>query len=368
MADVVGKSGGFRIIASSIAYSTGLFSLTFSFPLLATSYGYSYSFIGLLGVVLAIPFIILSYIYTKLDFKYIRPGTIFSYVGSVFIAISLIFSNQHIFIYIYVVASLVQAFWWITSEISLSLVQGEGNAEKYSAGWGVPNAIVPIVAGVVVQFFGFNIIFIVAALSFAIGVLFIPKYRFSPVNKKFSSIRKRYVLSLLFAGISMGFIFFVIVPVLKYYAISYSLIGVIVGIFGGASAFGYVILNFMKDRGVKFYSILSSALVFPTFIFGFTHEVVVVAILMVSMGLGTSVAMSKILAYVSGSSSVRIGVFYYETVFGVGAMIGSFGGGTLFQYFGPLSIVVLFILPILYIAWLLWYDRGSSQVSEEPTS
>lgn len=357
MSETLAKTGSFRIIASSLSYSAGLFSLTFSFPLLATSYGYSYSFIGFLGVVLSIPFIVVAYLYTKLDYKYIHPGTIFAFVGSLLISLVLLFRTSYIFIYIYVVASIVQAFWWITSEISLSLVQGEGNAEKYSAGWGVPNAIVPIVAGVVVQFFGFNIIFVAAAFSFAIGLFFIPKYEFKPVNVRFSNIRLRYVFSLLFAGISMGFIFFVIVPVLKYYEISYTLIGVIVGIFGGSSAAGYVLLNFMKDRGVKFYSVLSSLLVFPTFIFGLTHQIEVVAILMVSMGLGTAIAMSKILSYVSGSSSARLGVFYYEAVFGVGAMIGSFGGGTLFQYFGGTSIVLLFILPLIYIITLLVYDR-----------
>lgn len=350
-------SDSFRLLASSILFSVGLFSLTFSFPLIAASYHYSYSFIGFLGVVLAIPFIVIAGIYTRLDFKYLRPGTIFSYAGSVVIAVLMIFRNEHTFIYIYVTASLVQAFWWITSEISLSLVQGEGNAEKYSAGWGVPNAVVPIIAGIIVQYLSFDILFVISAASFALGLFFIPKYEFRPVKVRFSNVKLRYVASLLFAGISMGFIFFVIVPVLKYYGISYSIIGIIVGIFGASSAVGYILLNFMKDKTVKFYAVLSSVLVFPTFIFGINHHVILVSVLMVSMGLGTSVAMSKILAYVSGSASVRLGVFYYETVFGLGAMIGSFGGGILFQYFGGSSIIILFILPIIYVVALLVFDR-----------
>lgn len=357
------RSNSFRLLASSILFSVGLFSLIFSFPLLATSYNYSYSFIGFLGVVLAIPFIVIAAIYTRLDFKYLRPGTVFSYVGSIVIAILLIFRNQYTFIYIYIVASLVQAFWWITSEISLSLVQGEGNAEKYSAGWGVPNAIVPMVAGVIVQYLSFTVLFLISATSFALGLLFIPKYDFKPVRVRFSNVKLRYMASLLFAGISMGFIFFVIVPVLRYYEISYSVIGVIVGIFGASSAVGYILLNFMKDRSIRFYSILSSVLVFPTFIFGLNHDIILVSMLMVSMGLGTAVAMSKILAYVTVSSSVRLGVFYYEAVFGVGTMIGSFGGGLLFQYFGGMAIVVLFTLPIVYIATLLIFDRKNDQLT-----
>ena len=360
-------SASFRLLFSSIMFSIGLFSLSFSFSLLAALYHYSYSFIGFLGVVLAIPFIVVAAIYTRLDFKYIRPGTIFSFAGYIVIAILLVFTNEHIFIYIYVGASVVQAFWWITSEISLSLLQGEGNAEKYSAGWGVPNAIVPIISGIIVQYLNFTTLFIIAAVSFAIGLFFIPKYDFKPVTSRFSKVKLRYVFSLMFAGISMGFIFFVIVPVLKYYSISYSIIGIIVGIFGGSSAVGYIIMNFIRDRSVKFYAILSSILVFPTFLFGLDHNVALVSILMVSMGLGTSVGMSKILAYVSSSSSARLGVFYYETVFGIGAMMGSFGGGILFQYFGSASIIMLFTLPIFYIITLLVYDRNDDQKIPEPS-
>ncbi len=357
----------FRLLFSSIMFSIGLFSLSFSFPLLAALYKYSYSFIGFLGVVLAIPFIVVAGIYTKLDSKYIRPGTVFSFAGYIIIAILLIFRTPHVFIYIYVAASVIQAFWWITSEISLSLLQGEGNAEKYSAGWGVPNAVVPIVSGVIVQYLSFNTLFIMAAVSFAIGLFFIPKYDFKPIKTRFSTVRLRYVFSLMFAGISMGFIFFVIVPVLKYYSISYSIIGIIVGIFGASSAVGYIIMNFVKDRSVKFYSILSSILVIPTFLFGINHNVVLVSVLMVSMGLGTSVGMSKILAYVSSSSSARLGVFYYETVFGIGAIIGSFGGGALFQYFGGTSIIMLFTLPIFYIIALMVYDRNGGRNIANPS-
>lgn len=350
-----------RLLISSIAFSVGMFSLAFSFPLLATLYNYSYSLIGSLGAVLAIPFIVISAAYTRLDYKFIRPGTIFSFAGYIVIAILLLFRTAHIFIYLYIAASIVQAFWWITSELSLSLLQGEGNAEKYSAGWGVPNAVVPIAAGIIVQFFSFDVLFIMSAVSFAIGIFFIPKHDFKKPKTSFSSVKFRYMLSLMFAGISMGFIFFVIVPVLKYYSISYSIIGIIVGIFGASSAVGYILLNFIRNRTVKFYAILSSILVFPTFLFGLDHHVVLVSILMVSMGLGTSVSMSKILAYVSSSSSARLGVFYYETVFGVGAIIGSFGGGILFQYYGSSSIIMLFTLPIFYIIAMLIYDRNGAE-------
>lgn len=359
MPDIATQGNSFRLLASSVMFSVGLFSLTFSFPLLATSYDYSYSFIGFLGVVLAIPFIIIAGIYTRLDFKYLRPGTIFSYAGSMVIATILLLRNERIFIYIYVISSIVQAFWWITSEISLGLLKGRGNAEKYTAGWGVPNAVVPIIAGYIVQYFGFDVVFIVAAVSFMLGLFFIPRYEFKPVNVRFSHIKIRYILSLFFAGISMGFIFFVIVPVLKYYGVSYSVIGIIVGTFGASSAAGYVVMNFMRDRGVKLYAVVSSLLVFPTFLFGIVHHVALVVPLMITMGLGTSVAMSKILAYVSSSASVRLGVFYYETVFGAGAMLGSFGGGILFQYLGGVSIIMLFVLPVVYAVSLILYDRGS---------
>ncbi len=359
------KSNSFRLLASSIMFSIGLFSLVFSFPILATSYGYSYSFIGFLGFLLALPFIAVAGIYTKLDYKYLRPGTVFSYAGSAAISLALIFRTELIFLFIYIVSSVVQAFWWITSEISLALVQGEGNAEKYSAGWGVPNAVVPVVAGIILQYLGFDFLFVAAAISFAIGLFFIPRYDFKPVNAVFSHIRLRYVYSLLFSGISMGFVFFVIVPVLKYYGEQDYIIGVIVGIFGASSAVGYVLMNFVRNKTVKFYAVLSAVLVLPTFLFGISHSVYLVSALMVSLGLGTSVAMSKILAYVSESASVRLGVFYYETVFGIGTVIGSLGGGLLFQYYGGISIIAIFSLPIVYIVALLAIDRTPQLPSEE---
>lgn len=352
------KNNSIRLLTSSILFSIGLFSLVFSFPLLATSYGYSYSFIGLLGFILAIPFIAIAWVYTRLDYKYLRPGTIFSYAGSAAIAIVLLFRTEYIFVYIFIISSFVQAFWWITSEISLALFQGESNAEKYSAGWGVPNAVVPIVAGIILQYLGFNVIFIMAAVSFSIGLLFIPRYDFRPVRAVFSHVKVRYVSALLFSGISMGFVFFVIVPVLKHYSIPDYVIGIIVGIFGASSASGYILMNFIKNRSIKFYSILSSCLVFPTFLFGISHSVFLVGGLMVTLGLGTAVAMSKVLAYVSESASVRIGVFYYEGFFGVGTMIGSLGGGLLFQYYGGISIIFLFVLPVIYVLALLILDRS----------
>ncbi len=72
---------------------------------------------------------------------------------------------------------------------------------------------------------------------------------------------------------------------------------------------------------------------------GFTFMLVIFAI----SGIGSAIALSKPLAYISKSSSAAHGVFDYELFFGLGFIYGSLGGGLLFQYFGFLAAIIIFV-------------------------
>ena len=77
---------------------------------------------------------------------------------------------------------------------------------------------------------------------------------------------------------------------------------------------------------------------------GFTFMLVIFA----RSGIGSAIAFSKLLAYTSKSSSAAQGVFDYELFFGLGFIYGSLGGGWLFQYFGFLAAIIIFIPSLEY--------------------
>jgi len=79
------------------------------------------------------------------------------------------------------------------------------------------------------------------------------------------------------------------------------------------------------------------------------HSVLVIAILFAVAGIGSAVAFSKILSYISRSSSSSYGVLYYESLFGTGFISGSISGGYIFQYFHYLSALVIFSPALIYV-------------------
>ena len=65
-------------------------------------------------------------------------------------------------------------------------------------------------------------------------------------------------------------------------------------------------------------------------------------------GIGSAIAFSKLLAYTSKSSSAAQRVFDYELFSGLGFIYGSLGGGLLFQYFGFLAAITVFVPSLVY--------------------
>jgi len=342
-----------RLLFSSAMFASGWFGLSFSFPLLATSFHYGYSFTGFLGLMGSVPFPVIAFIYLRSNSTMLRYGRLMPFfILAILSALFVIYSKSE-FIEIIILADIAQGFWWISMEISLNLISGSNNAEKYSVGWGIPNAAIPIASGFIIQYIGFDALFIVATAFFLLGLLFIPSVQVEKMPEKFSKVKKRFVIPLLFAGVTAGFLYYVFVPVLRNEGVSYGIIGALVSVYSISSAAGYILLNFLRNLRVKSYSMLSSIFLLSAFFIIYTRNPVFLVLILIMVGIGASIAMSKILAYISGTSSPRLGVFYYETFFGIGFTIGSFILGTVYEYVGPEYVSILFLFPLAYIFYEL---------------
>ncbi|MCL5802308.1 MAG: MFS transporter [Thermoplasmataceae archaeon] len=340
-----------RLLFSSAMFASGWFGLSFSFPLLATSFHYGYSFTGFLGLMGSAPFPVISFVYLRANSTMLRYGRFIPFFILAILSALFILYSRSGFIEIIVLADISQGFWWISMEISLNLISGKNNAEKYSVGWGIPNAIIPIVSGFIIQYLGFDALFVVATAFFLLGLFFIPSVQVEKLPERYSGVKKRFVIPLMFAGIVAGFLYYVFVPILRNEGISYSIIGSLVSVYAVSSAAGYIILNFIRNLKIQSYSIISSLFLLSAFFIIYTRSPVFLVLILVMVGIGASIAMSKILSYISQTSSPRIGVFYYETFFGIGFTIGSFALGTLYQYTGPEYVSALFLFPVIYIVY-----------------
>ncbi|MEM0157914.1 MAG: MFS transporter [Thermoplasmataceae archaeon] len=346
---------------TSFAFSFAWFSASFSFPLLAIKLGYSYIIVGFLGFLGALSFPVVSLLYLRARIRAIRLGIILPIVALFALLVALYLIGFSLFLVIAIFAAIVQAFWWISMEISLPLLDAEKGPERYSAGWGIPNAVAPLIAGYLIEYYGFHLLFLLSALVFIASLLFIPRIsRVDQLNFQ-GKISILYAASIFFAGLFSGFIYFVLEPILKVSGVSYSEVGLIVSIYGIMAAAGYIILNYTRDYSIRTFSILSSILIFPTFILGFSLSFPFLMISVILSGFGVSIAMTKVLSYLTAKTSPRKAIFVYETTFGAGFMAGSLGISVLVQSTGMISAGMIFILPLIYAIFLLF--RGSERTS-----
>lgn len=337
-----------RLFISSLFFGTGWFSLSFTFPLLAQTIGYSYVIIGVLGFIAALPFPIVAYLYLRSGYRMLRYGTIVPLISLTILSAVFYFFYRPYFIPLTIISSIIQSPWWIATEISIGSFSGKRNAEKYSAGWGIPNAIAPIFMGVILELTGYELVFIISMFAFIVAAFFSPKPGNFRKTEGKASVQVPFLLSLFFAGLFSGFIYFVMEPVLRANNFSYVTIGALASLYGLIAAIGYVLLHYTRDHRISTYSALSGVLIFPTALIGLSLNLYSVIISVVLAGFGVSISMSKVLAYISDSSDMKKGVFLYETFFGTGFMCGSLLQDVLYQYFGKLTIFLLFLLPLIY--------------------
>lgn len=337
-----------RLFISSLFFGTGWFSLSFVFPLLAQDIGYSYVIIGILGFIAALPFPFVAYIYTRSGYRMLRYGTLVPLISLSVLSVFFYFFFRPLFIPLTVTASIIQSPWWIATEISLGSFSGQKNAEKYSAGWGIPNAIAPIFMGLVLEYTGYDLVFVISMIAFIVAAILSPKPGVFRETTGKASVQTPFMLSLFFAGLFSGFIYFVMEPVLKANSFSYVTIGGMASLYGLIAAIGYILLHYARDHKITTYSALSGLLIFPTALIGLSLNLYTVLLAVVLAGFGVSISMSKVLAYISESSNIRRGVFLYETFFGTGFMCGSLLQDVLFQFYGKITIFILFLLPLIY--------------------
>ncbi|OWP55879.1 MAG: hypothetical protein B2I17_07725 [Thermoplasmatales archaeon B_DKE] len=343
-----------KMVFSSAFFALGWFSLSFSFPLLAIRYNFDYTMTGFLGFLVAYPFVIaaLINIYVKdrtMNLQIILIPFIMSLLAIVFV-----FQSLGFIVILIAVTDLLEAFYWVSMEMLLGSGGENLEAEKYSTAWGVPSAIMPLAAGIIIQSLGFRILFFVSFIFLLAGSFFRPKYKTIFKESKRNEFDFRFIVPMIFNGVAAGFVSYVLVPILRIQGVSYVLIGLAVTILGVSSAVGFVIMNFTgKIRINSISSISCLLLALPLFV-GLTGNLIPILLVLVGTGIGSSIAFSKILAYISDRSSARKGVLTYEGFFAMGFVLGSLALGAAFQAFGKISFIIAFAIPAVYAIYLLF--------------
>ena len=338
-----------NLIISGLMFSIGWFSLRFSFTLLAVKYGFSYYDVGLFGVLFAMPLIAVSLFQFRLNIDRVSREIRVASAGLFLVGLLFCLNDRTIFGLLIAAANILQAFYWIGTEISLSYMEDKKAAEKYSASWGIIGFVAPLASGAVLQLIGFRWLFFISAIAFLVSYIFTPR-NFRRIERSVSS-RPRifYILPLLFTGISIGFYVYIFIPYLAKLGLNYLAIGFASALPAFASAVAFAVLNFTKERHIRHTSAVSSILLSaPVFLFLF-HDLWFVVITLSVSEIGASLAFTKILAYITSTSSPATGVFYYESFFSIGLIIGSAGGGSLFQSVGFYSVIPLFIIPLIFV-------------------
>ena len=347
-----------KLFLNSFFFSSGWFTLSFAFPLILLSQGYSYFAIGLIGLASSAPFPVLAAVYLLSGKRMLRFGILMPLVFLSILSVILIFEYSTLMLILAVLCSILQAPWWISTEINLNSLESSGNAEKYSVGWGIPNAIVPIVMGFVLQFSHVYVLFLIALSSFFIGFVFSPRVGARTRIVQKDHVEIRFSLALLFAGLFSGFLYYILEPVMRSFGYSYSTIGIVTGLYGISSAISYISLNYAPDIGLRRYAILSAILISPAGLIAIYSQIVAIIVVVILAGIGVSLAMSKILSHLISIYPPRKGVFFYETFFGIGFIIGSFGIDSLLQYLGR-SIILVILVPTLAYAFIMSTKFGN---------
>ncbi len=341
-----GKEYG--LILSSFLFSVGWFSIAFSLPLLGVRYGFTSAEIGLLGSGGALPFVIFPYVlrnYTpESALRLLRIPPIVVAIGSIL----LIPYSPSLFILGLAIVDLLQGLYWIVIEIYIGYLDREGGAEKYSFSWGIPNFVMPIAMGFLVNAYGFLPLFVVGSVA-CLGSFFVtPKVHFPNVRKATGKPEVKFVFPMLFVGNSSGYLFYVIIPHLRSVGVEYSALGILSSIPSLVIALGFFFLILLRSTSIWKSALISSLFLASPILLIFYHGLMEIAAISAVAGLGSAIGFSKVLAYVSKSTSPSYGVMYYEGFFAAGFTVGSLGGGFLFGLLSYGSSIVIFALPVLY--------------------
>ncbi len=341
-------------IASGL-FSMGFFSLSFSFPLLADRLHYSTGEIGLLGIATGTPFPIITLLMVKFDSIKIFRVLRFSILFMVPVSILFIFFASKALVPLIASADILAAAYFISAEMGIGVSDTDNLAEHYSAAWGIPNLIAPAIAGFVLQSYSFEALYIMTVAFFILTIVFIPRHEESvrSENRRNGKASMLLVLPMLFGGMSAGFFYYVIIPYLKISGLTYIVVGIVGSIPPLVSALVFLLLGRIRSQVWIRYSIVSALLLSAPLLLFLSHQIISLSILFALTGSGSAIAFSKILSYISRTTSATKGIFYYETLFGIGFITGSISGGFLFQYIGYMSGIVIYTPALIYAISLL---------------
>ncbi len=349
---------------STILFSMAWFWLSFTFPLRLVSLHYNYFQIGAIGTSSSLPFILISYLYRKSRRRHLNLALKIPYVVIIVASIMLLthVNSTYSYILIIIFTGFFQSMWWISAEIETGLLDRDGMAERYSAAWSIPTGVFPLFSGIMLQYIGYYSVYLLVLAVSITGLILQPTDRKERIKRKVKmKLNYRMVLPMSFSGIGMGFVTFVIVPIIRTGNYSYLLIGILLTIYWVMFAVGSIVANFSSVSKQRNFTIISSLLsAFPLIlIFGFTVPLLIAALAV--SGFGSSVGFSKILSYINKTESPRNGVFYYESFFSFGFITGTFLGGFL-AYFVSLKVSLIVFIPAIVFAILMVITHDSDPV------
>ncbi len=337
-----------NLILSSFFFSAGWFSLAFSIPLLGVRYGFNSSEIGSLGVLLASPFIMFSYLLRHSTSDRMLGALRYPPIVMALTSLLLIPLSTLLFLLAIAITNVMQGLYWITIEIYLGSADLDRGAEKYSVSWGIPNFMMPLIMGFVILYLGFTAVFIFAAIACFLSFLISPTVHFGRIIERPNRLDLRYISPIFFVGLSSGFIYYVLVPYLKEIGIPYGDIGMVAAIPGLILALGFILLVRFSPKSGKRVVVFTSILLSAPILLVAANDIIAIALVSVLVGIGSSIGFSKILSYITLSSDQSYGVFYFESLFGGGFIAGSLVGGILYGLIGFLSCLAIFLFPLAY--------------------
>ena len=336
--------------AATVLFSISWLWLSFTFPLRLAIFGLPYIEIGLIGTLTSFPFIIVSFSFRFLGKRSLNFGMKFPFLIISIFSLVLIFLKLDLFTYVMIIAvtGFFQSMWWISVEIETGLIGKTGNAEKYSAAWAIPSGLFPIFSGALLQYVGYRAIYAIVAAVSLIGFQIQPVETIERRNNIKMPLNKVLVLPMTFVGIYLGYSTYVLVPLLKNSHYSYFEIGALLAISGLAFALGAVFAGRSMGRDSREYSAFASILASSFLLLSVDSNILSLSTALFLGGFGGSFGFSKILSYIGKSEGPRRGVFYYETLFSIGYVTGSFAGGALLSYLGFDYSLLLFLPSAVY--------------------
>ncbi len=330
----------------------------FTFPLLATTYGFDYTEIGVLGLFISIPFILVSALQERISAHLIRVQALVAAFSLTVASLLFMIYSSTVFVIALGIVSTIQAFFWVSVEVMLGYSEDPMSSEKYSSAWGIPNFAMPSIAGVVAQISGFIPIFLYSSAFFLAAGLFIPTPTINRIAKSKKVTNWLFVLPMLFAGISSGFYSYVMIPFFRYSGYSYFSIGIASSVPTLVTVLGFIILTLRPMHSIVRNTQVSSALILVPVLLIFYHPIWFIVAAASIASAGVAIAFGRILSYISRDASPERGVFYYESFFGTGFLTGSVVGSLFFQYSGFVAVLPLFIPCGVYLAYVTLKKTG----------